>query len=389
MPLAAGGVPTAMVLLQIAWVLVRSGVVTSVGLPIAAEGVVLALFAGALVAAMPARSIERLDRGLEALARDARGAAALTVAAALVIGVGGALVQQVPSWDERFMMPAVRLAADEGLSTFFEKYASLEWLGRQHPPLPVLVYAAIRRVTGCDLLGLRLATVLLGAASLLAALSVARRLVRPGTALLSILLLLASPLFVRIESAAMNDLFVTAFFLAALDLVLRISRAPSTGGAILLGLCVGCGLVSKYTMTIASPVLAVAALHEGTLWRRRREWAIGVAVAAAIAGAWVFLGLRIGVFGGQAEWFDEMARTSTGSSYGFHNALEAIFTKLPSGLGVYLMPILAGGVAAFARSGGASARLLAAWVALVSLPLLVTLPDNRYFLPAYPALSIV
>ncbi|MFM7734589.1 MAG: hypothetical protein ACKPBU_01215, partial [Alphaproteobacteria bacterium] len=50
---------------------------------------------------------------------------------------------------------------------------------------------------------------------------------------------------------------------------------------------------------------------------------------------------------------------------------------------------LAGGVAAFARSGGASARLLAAWVALVSLPLLVTLPDNRYFLPAYPALSIV
>lgn len=378
-----------MVLLQAAWLLVRSGIVSSAGDPLVAQGIALSLLAGALATALPRRTVERLDRGLRDLAADHRGAAALTVVAALAIGAGGALAQQVPSWDERFMMPAVRIAADEGISAFFEKYSSLEWLGRQHPPLPVLFYAAVRRLTGCDLLGLRVTTVAIGAGTLLAALSVARRLVDPATALLSVLLLLGSPLFVRIESAAMNDLFVTGFFLAALGLVFRVSGAPSTAGALLLGLCVGCGLLSKYTMAIACPVLAAAAVHEGTLWSRRREWAIGVVVAAALAGAWGLLASKIGVFEGQGEWFDEMARTSTQSSFGVHYALDAIFTKLPSGLGVYQLPILAGGLVAFARSGGATARMLAAWIALVSLPLLLTLPDNRYFLPAYPALAIV
>jgi len=387
--LAAGGLATAMVLLETAWFLVRSGLVGSaLDLP-AVQGVTLSLLAGALVAGLPASVIARLDRGLGTLASDHRGGLALVAVAGVAIGLGSAVLQQVPSWDERFMMPAVRLAADEGLGPFFERYASLEWLGRQHPPLPVLVFAALRRATGCDVPGLRVASVAMGTAALLAALSIARRLVPPATALLSVLLLLASPLFVRIASAAMNDMFVTAFFLASLELVFRISRRPTLHGAALLGTCVGCGLVSKYTMALAAPVLAAAALHEGTLLRRWREWAIAVAVASAIFGAWLLLGARIGVFEGQGEWFDEMARTSTGSSHGLRYALDAIFTKLPSGIGVYLVPVLVLGTAALAREGGPTARLLAAWVLLVAAPLLLTLPDNRYFLPAYPALSLV
>lgn len=386
---ASGGLATAMVLLQTAWFLVRSGIVSSTVDPPAALGIALSMLAGAIAAALPVRTIEGLDRGLASIAGDRRGAAALVVAASLAIGVAGAATQQVPSWDERFMEPAVRLAADEGLGPFFERYAGLEWLGRQHPPLPVLFYAGIRRATGSGIFGLRIATVLLGTGTLVVALAVARRLVEPATALLSVLLLLASPLFVRMESAAMNDIFVTGFFLCAVELVFRISRRPTIGASVLLGACVGGGLVSKYTMAIACPVLAVVALHEGTLLGRFREWAIAVAVAAAIGGTWMLVARRIGVFEGQGAWFDEMARNSTGSWQGLRFALDAIVTKLPSGIGVYLLPLLAGGSAAFARSGGSTAHLLAAWVALVSVPLLLTLPDNRYFLPVYPALAIV
>ena len=384
-------VTTVRVLLQVAWVVVRSGLVASVGEPLVLTAIAFSFLAGAIALALPGARIAALDRALQRLATDRRGADGLAVAAGLALGLAGATTQQMPSWDEQWMLPAVRLVADEGLRTFFERYASLPWLGQQHPPLPVLFYASVMRAFDTGLLGLRIATVLIGTVTLLVALRIARRLVDPVTALLSVLALLASPLFVRMESAAMNDMFVTAFFAGALAFTLRLSDAGagSTLEALGLGLCVGAGMVSKYTMALACPVLAVCAWNHGALWRRRREWAIAVAVAGLVFGAWLLLAARIGAIGGQGAWLERYAGTVTDSGEGLRYALDGLFTKLPSGLGVWQMPWLVLGAASLARESVRSARLISVWVALVCAPLLLTLPDNRYVLPAYPAFAIL
>ena len=63
--------------------------------------------------------------------------------------------------------------------------------------------------------------------------------------------------------------------------------------------------------------------------------------------------------------------------------------KAPAALGVAVLPSVALGAAALFRRRAMQDRFVACWIGLVFVPLLLTLPDNRYFLPAFPALAIV
>jgi hypothetical protein len=67
---------------------------------------------------------------------------------------------------------------------------------------------------------------------------------------------------------------------------------------------------------------------------------------------------------------------------------EWVLIRVPFGLGVYNLPlILLGGRYLLQRRSQADLHILL-WIAAVCVPLLLTLPNPRYFLITFPALSI-
>jgi 4-amino-4-deoxy-L-arabinose transferase-like glycosyltransferase len=396
-----------MVVLAVGWLVVRSHL-TAEPMTAAIWGTIAAaIVAGAACALAPDRWAARAGIGLARLAATDGRATAFVAVAAVVVGVFAAWVQRPYSWDEPLVVSSARIVADEGIGAFFARYASIPWLGTNHPPLVVLVFGLAMRLAGPDLLPLRLLAVLVGVGTTVACLAIARRLVDREAALLAPLVLLSSPLFDRMLSAAMNDVFVTFCFTWAVLLTMRLGDLPGsapgaedarperatstieTRRAVLLGLVLGTGLLVKYTMILVYPVLAAILLVQGTLAARWRACAIALGISGAIFGAWLMVAWNLEVLGPQVEWTARMGGVATRSARGFRFALDALFTKLPSGLGLYNLPLLALGLARFATLPPRSRRVLAGWIVLVSVPLLSTLPDNRYFLPVYPAFAIL
>src|SRR5262249_22997928 len=154
-------------------------------------------------------------------------------------------------------------------------------------------------------------------------------------ALIAALLLLASPLFVRIATAATNDMPLTFFFVAALLAALRLERSERDAAALLLGVLVGLGLLVKYTMLLVLPVLVVLACQPGRLPLARRCAPLVLATALAFLLVWLDQAYAIGVLGAQQARLGRLAGVT--SRHPFF-ALDAIFSKMPSALGVAVLP---------------------------------------------------
>ncbi|MBV7338709.1 hypothetical protein KFU94_62925 [Chloroflexi bacterium TSY] len=75
--------------------------------------------------------------------------------------------------------------------------------------------------------------------------------------------------------------------------------------------------------------------------------------------------------------------------HGTQVALETLLTRLPSALGVYAIPIMALGLVAFWKRRGWTEWFILAWIVLIWVPLLLTLPDHRYFMLSFPALALL
>ncbi|MBV7340111.1 hypothetical protein KFU94_70280 [Chloroflexi bacterium TSY] len=75
--------------------------------------------------------------------------------------------------------------------------------------------------------------------------------------------------------------------------------------------------------------------------------------------------------------------------YGTRVALETLLTRLPSALGVYSIPIMALGLVAFWKRRTWTEWFILAWIVLIWVPLLLTLPDHRYFMLSFPALALL
>jgi hypothetical protein len=68
--------------------------------------------------------------------------------------------------------------------------------------------------------------------------------------------------------------------------------------------------------------------------------------------------------------------------------LEMISTELTSALGLYNIPLLLLGGLCLLRRKSQSDLFLLLWIAPVLAIVTLTLPDPRYFMPAFPALAI-
>jgi len=374
----------AMVALQAAFLVVRARPYGEAGRPLLLLVVGLSVAAGLAVAVVPERAGARLFE-LLCRAAESRGRATLVlVAAGLSLGVVGVLTQQVPSWDEESVLWAATVCGVEGVQALWARYGENAWLGPQHPPLVPLLYGAVTAVFGPHLKLLRLVNLLFACGTLVAVLAIFERLLDRRTALVTALLLLASPLFVRIATAATNDMPLTFFFVLAVLLALRLERHERDVDAVALGVVLGLGLLVKYTMVLVVPVLVAFAWRLGRLTLARRHAPVVLGIAAAFLLLWLDHAYAIGILGAQQE---RLGRLATIGMRAPGWALDAVLTKTPSALGLGVVPWVAlGGVAALRRRGEGDVLLLS-WIALVAVPLLLTLPDNRYFLPAFPPLA--
>jgi hypothetical protein len=131
-------------------------------------------------------------------------------------------------------------------------------------------------------------------------------------------------------------------------------------------------------------VLLAFAWRLGRLPLARRHAPVVLGIALALLLVWLDHAYAIGILGAQQERLGRLA-TIARRSPGW--ALDAVFTKTPSALGLGVLPWVAVGVLAALHRRTTADSVALLWIGLVFVPLLLTLPDNRYFLPAFPALT--
>ena len=335
---------------------------------------------------VPERTGERLlALLLRATATPAR-AVVLLLAATLAVGLAGVLTQQANSWDERSVLWAADVFAEGGPAGLFARYGENAWLGPQHPPLVPILYGTVTSLGGSHLKLLRLVNLVFGCGTVVVTYLIFRSFHDRVVALLAALLLLASPLFVRIASAATNDMPLTFLFCLAVLLALRLQRTGSDGTAVALGVVLGLGLLVKYTMVLVLPVLVAIGWSFGSLPRLRRHAPLVLAIAFSFLLAWLDHAWALGILDAQQQRLGRLAGVAWRSP---HWVLDALVSKMPAALGVDVVPWIACGALAALRRRAAEDRFVLLWIVLVSVPLLLTLPDNRYFLPAFPALAVL
>jgi 4-amino-4-deoxy-L-arabinose transferase-like glycosyltransferase len=308
------------------------------------------------------------------------------MAIALVLGL---YIRLQSGWpDERMVFSAAREVVEQGVGPFFTNYGQIPWLGNQHPPLAVLVYGGALWLFGPHLIVARLVAFAFNLGTLFLTYRIGCELYDRATGAWAAGALFVTPFFFRIGTTALNDVPLTFCFVLAISLTLRLVVTPSYRLALGAGLAIGAGLLCKYTMLLVYPVVLTAVILGGRWRRLLPHLAVTVTVSLSIFGAWLTFAGRLGVLKGQGRALGKYATYVLISSKGKRWLLNVLAMRLPSGIGMYLLPPLGLGVWRLSRRRGRSDLFVLSWILAVSLPLLLTLPGPRYFYPAFPALAI-
>lgn len=303
--------------------------------------------------------------------------------------VAAAFVQPELGWDEVFVLDAASRVASDGFAGLRTSYETNAWLATRHPPFGILAFAVPYGLAGGEVLALRVMSALFAAGAVVACAHAGGTLYGDRVGSWAGALLLGFPLFVRLGCVVMTDALVTCLVTAAVAVAAYRAKRGGRSAGVLLGLLVAGACLTKYTAVLAVPVvLAVYAAH-GALRRRRDEILLAAVVAGVVGLAWVLVAWSWGTLGTQTGWVRRAAAVSSGGLFGPFSAGEMLVAKLPSGLGLYAVPVVVLGLLEVARRRDAAAWTLVSWIGWIGIPLLLTLPDNRYFLPAFPALAIV
>jgi 4-amino-4-deoxy-L-arabinose transferase-like glycosyltransferase len=348
---------------------------------------VYSLAVGVAIAFIPVSFVSRIRQLKERLVQNERTLILTLCGIVLLAGVVYANYQR-PYVDEGDNFDASKIVAEEGVDQFFANYASLPWLGKQHPPLMPLVYGFAMRVLGVDLFVIRLVSLVLAIATVLLAYLLGNEFYDRDTGLLAAFLMLSFPIFLRMGTAALTDIPVTFFFSLALFLTLRLLRAPSYWLAGVAGLSIGAGLLSKYTMVLIYPVLLSYVAVRHPFRQLKYHLLVLTLVSIGVLGIWLAYAYRSGILTVQQDTITSYASVVTATRWGKRWMLEMISTRLTSALGFYNIPTLFLGGLDLVRRRDQSSIFVILWVTIVFLVLILTLPDARYFMPAFPAVAI-
>lgn len=340
-----------------------------------------------LVAGMPSACMLRGRMWLGRMTATERSV--LILLSVIVLGIGGVYASYQLGWpDEKAIFAGARVVAEHGIGTFLTHYAQLPRLGSQHPPLVPLLYGLSLRVWGETLFSARSVALLSALGVVLLTYKIGAHLYNRRTGLLAAVSLLTMPFFFRLGTAAMLDMPVTCAFGGALLFSLRLRDRPSYCTAVLLGGCLGLGLLCRYTMALAYPLVCGVCLLDSQFRRLAPYLTIAILVSIGIFSCWAAWAASVGVFTMQHHRISQLAgymRTTKGKLW----LVSVMLFRLPSGLGVYNAPLLFLGAWRTGRTLERSDQIVLIWIAAVCLPLLLTLPGPRYFFPAFPAFALL
>lgn len=319
--------------------------------------------------------------------------------------------------------------ASEGFGYLWKNYTAYGW-ARQHPPLIFLINGAVMLLYGIDLQVIRWVSAFASLGVVAATYYLGRTLFNRAVGMLAVVYLATFPLFVRVGTAGMLDAQVTFFFTTAVLVMVAILRRPSFWAGMawggVLGVTLGLGMLTKYSMMMAIPLIIVLAgaglwrldKDSPERWKQARRILAPLAVTGVIAGAmfvsWARYADQIGVYTplsgtfqlfrpapetaevppvDEAEDAEDYMSFSVGfflfSVEGLKFTINSMLTRLPPGIGLYLFPLIGlGGWLGYRRRSEAD-WLLFTWIAVTAGLLLLTIPDHRYFLPIFPALAIL
>ena len=387
--LSARNVLVLMTLLQLGWLavirLTGATAATYKLLPL----FIVTLGLGTAVFLLPSRLLAWLPLDEE---RIARSETRILLFCGLLVGavlVYFASQQRVWAFDEEGNLMASVSVARNGILDLFENYGRRPWLGKQHPPLVPIIYGLMMRLLGTSQLAGRIVTAVFALGTGWLTYLIGRRLFNRQTALLGALLLFSFPLVFRLGAAAMVETPLSFFFALTVWLTLRLAERPSAGRLLLVGLAVGAGLLSKYTMVFALPLVFGIIAVRGSLKQAVRYFGAMALIGVVLLAGWLLFANQLDVLQQQMTTLWEYAGLVLTNDYGRRVLFETVTNRLPSALGVYNLPLLALGGIFVANRRRSADWVLLFWILSVWLPLSLTLPDHRYFLPSFPAVALV
>ena len=253
--------------------------------------------AGAVVILLPTTLILKLrDFQKGVLQKENRIIFALCLIA-LIVGAFYA-TQHRPWSDEGRSFITAKTLATVGLEASYLEHG---WLRTKHPPFVPLTYGLTLNLLGENLLYLRFISVLFLVATLPAVYLLGRELYDRETGYLASFLFLSFPLVIRLGSSAMMDMQLAFFFTLSLLLGLRLLRRPSYRLAMILGIVIGLGLLTKYIMIFVYGALLGFAFFKPDLRKLKYHLATAILISMSVLALWFFYVYQIGILSAQIQ----------------------------------------------------------------------------------------
>ena len=159
-------------------------------------------------------------------------------------------------------------------------------------------------------------------------------------------------------------------------------------GLLAAGVCLGLGLLCRYTTFLIYPVLVCCFALGRSFWQFLLHFGVVVLVSACVSAPWFLYAYTHGILEVHVQSVVNFAGKVTIGG-GERLMVRTLTARLPSAFGIYQMPFLILGGIYLLRRWHPSDRFVLFWIAPVALLLSVTFPINRFFLPVFPAFSIV
>ncbi len=376
-----------LVALQVVSLLVRGGKLGDEAGFLIAATVSLSIAAGAIAFSLPPAALNVVRSFAHAVARTPRRAGAFVLLSSFAALTANVFVQQFEAWDEGGLLSAAPIIADRGIEGLIHEYRHNGWLGPQHPPGGPLLYAAGWALGASGPTSLRMVSVLFECGALFVVWRIIERLYGRRAGLLTSTLLLTSPLFVRLGSAVGNDPPLFLFFWLAILCGLRLLDAPTHRRAATLGVVLTLGVLTKYTMVLVGPILLVLPWVTGRRWPSASALAVTAAIPAAFSVCGLFALNGVGMLEAQAGTLEKYVSGLT--RFGGTVAATTLLLQLPAAIGVYGIPLALKGVRALEPRTERRDAWLLIWIAAVTVPVALTWPFIRFFVPSFPAIFAV
>lgn len=309
----------------------------------------------------------------------------------LAVAVVYAAQQRVWPFDEENVIAIAQVIADKGVGALFVDYVERPWLGVQHPPLMLIIYGLGMAMFGTSIMTARLITLVFAVGTVILVYLIGKQLFSRESGLLAVLFLCSFPLFMRLGTVSMVEVPVTFFFTLAIFLTLQLVEKPRLWLLALLGLCLGAGFLVKYTLVFVVPVIFFYFVILSSFKQAVKWFAALMVLPALIFVGWILIANYLDILQNQINTLSYYAELVLGNShaYGRNLLFETMTTRLPSAVGVYNLPLIFLGILFLGYRRGKADFLVLIWIGLVTIPLMLTLPDHRYFMLTFPALAIM